>query len=267
MSSAAGPRHPKGPPRIEPTGRALPYLSALLDSSVGAKLVVALTGLGLVLFTAFHLVGNLKVFQGPAAINGYAYFLTHDLGILIWVARAGLLGLFALHVFLALRLHSRTAAARPVPYRYHATVRASAASRSMVLSGVVVGLFVLFHLAHYTFGAVKGAEVEPGRVVNYLDLKYRMPSGVEVHDVYSMVVAGFTTPWVVALYAAAQVVLFVHLLHGVQSSFQTLGLKNRRFAPAIRALGFLVAFGILAGNLLIVFGVLAGWAPPIHKSA
>jgi succinate dehydrogenase / fumarate reductase cytochrome b subunit len=266
-SATAGPIRPKGPPRIEPTGRALPFLSALLDSSVGAKLVVALTGLGLTLFTVFHMVGNLKVFQGPAAVNGYADFLKHDLGILIWVARAGLLGLFALHLFLALRLHSRTLAARPVPYRYHATVQASAASRSMVLSGVVVGLFVLFHLAHYTFGWVKGAEVEPGKVVNYLDLRYKMPSGVEVHDVYSMVVAGFTTPWVVALYTVAQVVFFLHLLHGVQSSFQTLGLKNRRFAPSIRTLGFLVAAAVVGGNLLIVYGVLAGWAPPLYPKA
>jgi succinate dehydrogenase / fumarate reductase cytochrome b subunit len=86
-------------------------------------------------------------------------------------------------------------------------------------------------------------------------------------DVYSMVVAGFTTPWLAALYVLAQVVLFAHLLHGVQSSFQTLGLKNRRFARAIKAFGFLVAFTILAGNVVIVLGVMAGRAPPIYPSA
>ena len=77
---------------------------------------------------------------------------------------------------------------------------------------------------------------------------------------------GFTTPWLAVLYIVAQVVLFLHLLHGVQSSFQTLGLKNGRFAPAIRVLGFAVATLILLGNLAIVIGVWLGWAPPLYKT-
>lgn len=263
MSSAtAGPRHPKGPPVTESASRAGPFLSAVFDSSVGAKLLVAATGLGLTLFVVFHMIGNLKVFQGPDAINGYAHFLKHDLGALLWIARGGLLAVFVLHLALALRLKYRTAAARPVPYQYPNAVRATAASRYMLTTGGVTGLFVLFHLAHYTFGWVKGAEVEPGRVVNYLDLT----DAKGRHDVYSMVVAGFTNPVIVALYAAAQLALFVHLVHGVQSSFQTLGLKNRRSARLVWWAGFVVALSILVGNLAIVFGVWAGWAPPIHTA-
>lgn len=261
MSSAtAGPRHPKGPPATDSSATAGPFLTALLDSSVGAKLLVALTGLGLVTFAVFHMIGNLKVFQGPDAINGYAYFLKHDLGALIWIARGGLLLIFVLHLALAVRLKYRTRAARPVPYRYPGSVQATAASRYILTTGIVVGLFILFHLAHYTFGWVKGVEVSPGVVKNYLELT----DAKGRHDVYSMVVAGFANPALVALYVVSQVVLFAHLVHGVQSSFQTLGLKNRRFAPAIRRLGFLVAFTILVGNLAIVFGVWAGWAPPVH---
>jgi succinate dehydrogenase / fumarate reductase cytochrome b subunit len=235
---------------------------AFLDSSVGAKITVALTGLGLVTFTVFHMIGNLKVFQGPEAINGYAYFLKHNLGALIWIARAGLLAIFLLHVALAVRLKMRSAAARPIGYEYSRAAQATVASRTMIWSGAVVGLFVLFHLAHFTFALVHGAEMPDGSVVNYLDLK----DDKGKHDVYSMIVAGFTTPWLVALYIVAQVVLFVHLLHGVQSSFQTLGLKNGRFRQAIRLLGFAVATTVLVGNLAIVIGVWAGLAPPLYKT-
>ncbi|MFM8271900.1 MAG: succinate dehydrogenase cytochrome b subunit, partial [Gemmata sp.] len=223
MSASTTVRHPKG----KKDGSFQPASSfawALFDSTVGAKVIVALSGLGLVGFAVFHMIGNLKVFQGPEAINGYAYFLTHSLGALIWVARAGLLAIFLLHLTLAIRLTLRSRAARPVPYAYPGHVQATLTSRTMIWSGGAVGLFILFHLAHFTFGLVHGAEVEPGKVLNYLELHDK--SGR--HDVYSMLVAGFTTPWLAVLYAVAQVALFLHLLHGIQSSFQTLGLKNNR---------------------------------------
>jgi succinate dehydrogenase / fumarate reductase cytochrome b subunit len=201
------------------------------------------------------MIGNVKMFDGPDAINSYAYFLKHSLGGLLWVARGGLLALFVLHLALALRLKARSRAARPVPYQYPGSVQATVSSRTMIWTGVVVGLFVAYHLAHFTFGWVHGAEAEPGKVVNYLDLR----DAEGRHDVYRMVIAGFTNPYIVAIYVVAQLALFVHLLHGIQSSFQTLGLKNRRFAPAIKALGFLVALTILVGNLAIVTAVQAGW--------
>ncbi len=260
--SATTVRNPKGPSAEQPDRAAVPFVWAFLDSSVGAKITVALTGLGLVAFTVFHMIGNLKVFSGPDSINGYAAFLKHDLGLLIWLARAGLLGIFLLHLALAIRLALRSKAARPVGYQYPGHVQATAVSRTMIYSGVVVGLFVLFHLAHYTFALVHGAELDNGDVVNYLDLKD--PKGR--HDVYSMVVAGFTTPWICVLYIIAQVMLFLHLLHGVQSSFQTLGLKNGRFRNAIRLLGLAVATTVLAGNLFIVIGVWAGLAPPLYRT-
>jgi succinate dehydrogenase / fumarate reductase, cytochrome b subunit len=265
MSSSSTVRHPKGPFGSGPTRGAVSFVWAFLDSSVGAKITVALTGLGLVGFAVFHMIGNLKVFSGPDSINAYAYFLTHELGALIWIARAGLLGIFVLHLALALRLAWRSRRARPVPYAHPSNVQATVSSRTMIWSGIVVGLFILFHLAHFTFAFVTKAEVAPGVYVNYLELKdAKDPLR---HDVYSMLVAGFTTPWLAILYIAAQLVLFVHLLHGVQSSLQTLGLKNSRFAPAIRLLGFAVAAVILVGNVGIVVGVWAGYAPPVYRAA
>jgi succinate dehydrogenase / fumarate reductase, cytochrome b subunit len=260
--SATTVRHPKGPPEQKPGRGAVPFVWAFFDSSVGAKVTVALTGLGLVGFTIAHMIGNLKVFSGPDSINAYASFLKHDLGLLIWLARGGLLAIFVLHLALAIRLTLRSRAARPVPYAYPGSVQATVSSRTMIWSGVVVGLFVLFHLAHFTFAWVHGTEVQnpvtrQWEWKNYLELK----DAKGRHDVYSMVVAGFTTPWLNILYIVAQVVLFVHLLHGVQSAFQTLGLKNSRFADAIRLLGFATATVILVGNVAIVVGVWAGFYP------
>ena len=263
--SATTVRHPKGPPVDKSDRAAVPFLWAFFDSSVGAKVTVALTGLGLVTFVIFHMIGNLKVFSGPDAINAYAHFLKHDLGLLLGIARAGLLAIFVLHLALAIRLTARSRAARPVDYAYPGSVQATATSRTMIWSGVVVGLFVVFHLAHFTFAWVHGVEVQNPATgqwewKNYLELT----DAKGRHDVYSMMVAGFTTPWLSVLYIVAQFALFFHLLHGVQSSFQTLGLKNGRFRHAIRLLGFTTAAVILIGNLAIVIGVWAGLAPPVH---
>lgn len=260
MSSATSVRHPKGSPEVKPERGAVPFVRAFFDSSVGAKITVALTGLGLVGYLIIHMIGNLKVFSGPDSINAYAYFLKHDLGAIIWILRGGLLAIFVLHLALAIRLTARSRAARPVAYEYPRSVQATASSRTMIWSGVVIGLFTLFHLAHYTFAWVHGVETVDanGRLEwkNYLDLK----DSKGRHDVHRMVVAGFRTPWLCVLYIVAQVVLYVHLLHGIQSAFQTLGLKNRRFRQAIRLLGFAVATFIVAGNIGIVVGVWAGLA-------
>lgn len=277
-------RYPKGPAE-PPTGpKPGVVLRAFLDASVGAKLTVGATGVALVLFTVFHLIGNLKMLPGgPAsrdAINAYATFLKHDLGLLIWFARGGLLVLFVLHIVLAVRLKLRSVAARPIPYAYQRSAQASISSRTMVWSGMVIGLFVVFHLAHYTFGVVKPAVfagpvlaadpadpakavVAPaGTAIPYLDL--RDPEGR--HDVYNMVVAGFTNPVISVLYLLTQLVLFLHLRHGIPSTFQTLGVKNASTRGPVDLLGLLVALFILVGNSLIVAAVWAGYVQPAYAA-
>ena len=244
----------KGETQPNPGSGPGPFVAAVLDSSVGSKILVALTGLGLVGFVVFHMIGNLKVFSGPDALNAYAYFLKHSLGALIWVARVGLLGIFVLHLSLALRLQLRSRAARPVRYRHPNSVQATVASRTMLWTGIVIGLFTLFHLAHFSFAWTNTAQTATGPK-NYLEL--RDTEGR--HDVYAMVVAGFSDPLLVVLYVVAQLALFVHLTHGIPSTFQTLGLKNRKFGKAIKVLGFLVALTVLVGNLAIVFGVWFGF--------
>jgi len=258
-SATTGVRHPKGPPEV-PTGpNAGQFFQAVLNSSVGSKVLVALTGLGLVGFLIAHMIGNLKLFQGPEAINHYAYFLKHDIGALLWIARAGLLGIFVLHLSLAIRLKLRSVAARPVPYQFPGSVQAGVASRTMIWTGIIILLFTLFHLAHFTFGYVSGVSVtniSTGEVEyrNYLELK----DAKGRHNVYEMMVAGFKQPVLALLYIACQVVLFFHLRHGIPSTFQTLGLKNARFRGAIDVLGLAIALTILIGNCAIVLAVLFG---------
>lgn len=259
-SATAGVRHPKGPAEPTTGPDAGQFFSAVLDSSVGSKVLVALTGLGLVGFLIAHMIGNLKLFQGPEAINHYAYFLKHDIGVLLWIARACLLAIFVLHLSLAIRLTLRSKAARPVPYQFPRSVQARVESRTMIWSGVVILVFTLFHLAHYTFGYLVGVSVinvSTGEMEyrSYLDLK----DAKGRHNVYEMMVAGFKQPIFAIFYLLSQIVIFFHLRHGIASTFQTLGLKNGRFRGAIDRLGLIIALTILIGNCAIVLAVLFGY--------
>ncbi len=256
MSTAA--INPKGP-RVYPAGsKPTDWLTMYLTSSVGQKILVGITGIGLVGFVFFHMIGNLKMFSGQESINKYAHFLKHDLGVLIWIARAGLLGLFSLHLFLAIKLKLMSKRARPIAYANQLSAQASIASKTMIWTGVVTLAFVVFHLAHFTFGLVHEVELtdKTGKftglgTTNYLSLVDK--SGY--HDVYSMVKAGFETPWISVLYIVCQLLLFIHLSHGITSSLQTLGLVGKRFTPAAKALGWGLAATIFTGNIIIVVAV------------
>lgn len=263
MTSVTGTvRHPKGSAEPAAGPDAPAFLRTALESSVGGKILIALTGLGLVGFVITHMIGNLKLLQGPAAINHYAYVLKHEFGILIWIARGGLLGIFVLHLALAIRLKLRSVAARPVRYQYPGSVQAGVTSRTMIWTGLLILLFVLFHLAHYTFGWVTVAHTANGPV-NYLELKD--PNEPKWHNVYEMTVAGFQHPAIAVFYLICQLGLFLHLRHGIPSTFQTLGLKNARFRGPIDALGLLIALFILIGNCTIVLAVMFGYVPSYLK--
>ena len=246
--------NPKGPRVYAPATGPMAWVNTFLFSSVGQKILVALSGSGLVVFLVFHMIGNLKVFSGQESLNKYAAFLKHDLGALIWIARAGLLGMFGLHLIVAIRLQWMAKAARPIGYVQHKTAQASIAAKTMIWTGLVTLAFVIFHLAHFTFGWVQGVEVE-GSYTSFLDLKDSQGHA----DVYRMVVVGFQTPWVSAIYIVCQILLFIHLSHGIASSLQTLGLVGKRFAPAAVALGYAVAGIVFVGNLAIVVAIWTGY--------
>lgn len=215
-----------------------------LHASIGSKLLVALTGLCLVGFVIFHMLGNLQVFEGREALNAYADFL-RNMPILLWSARAGLLGLVVLHVWTAVTLAKRNRAARPVGYATRTYRHASLASRTMAISGTFLLLFIVFHLLHLTAGVVDASYQEG------LDLRGQ-------RDVYGKMIHAFGNPWIVLAYLAGQVVLGLHVSHGVSSSFQTLGLEHPALNRLFKGAGPAVALLVVLGNAVIVLAILFG---------
>jgi succinate dehydrogenase / fumarate reductase cytochrome b subunit len=221
------------------------WLTDFWRSSIGGKVTMAVTGVLLFGFVVAHLLGNLQLLAGPEAINGYAKWL-HDRGSLLWVARFGLLAIFVVHVVTAIRLARANKQARPVAYSKEATIQASFASRSMLLSGLSLLAFVVYHLLHFTFG------------VTNPEYFAKKAAGAGGFDVHAMVTASFAQPAIAVAYAVFQVVLFLHLSHGLQSFAQTLGLHHARYTPMIKKLSFLLAAAIAGGNVLLAMSVLTG---------
>jgi succinate dehydrogenase / fumarate reductase cytochrome b subunit len=235
-----------------------------LRSSLGAKYLMALTGVGLMGFVVVHMMGNLLIYFGPDALNSYAQSLKDHPGLL-WTARTGLLAIFLLHLVLGIQLTLQNKVARGVRYVYEDTVQASWASRNMLLTGLVLLAFIVFHLAHFTFGAVTSyTKPDSGEQVNYLDLhdlKDPARHGSDEsgrHDVYKMVVSGFRVWWITLIYVIAQVFLWLHLWHGGSSWFQSLGVNHQAYNPLIRAFGPVLATIVLVGNCSIPLSVMAG---------
>jgi succinate dehydrogenase / fumarate reductase cytochrome b subunit len=221
------------------------WVGRFAKSSIGAKLIMASTGLILFGFVLVHMAGNLQVFLGQETYNAYAHFLK-SLPELLWPARLVLLSAVLLHIGSGLRLAAIDRAARPIAYAQRRYRQASWASRSMALSGVVVLSFIVYHLLHFTLG-----------VTNPGDYVRRDPLGH--HDVYSMLVLGFQNPYVASAYMVSILLLGLHLSHGVSSLLQTLGFNHPRYNQAIACVGPLFAALIVVGNVSMPLAVLLGW--------
>ena len=220
-----------------------------LFSSIGKKTIVALTGIALAVFVTGHLLGNFTIFLGPDWINAYAKHLA-DLGPMLWVIRLALLGILVAHIFFIALLWKENQAARPKKYLASDPIQTTVFARSMRLSGIIVLAFIVFHLAHFT--------------VRIIDPSYQhmetMLDGHEVHDVFKMVVVGFSNPWIVAVYLIGLFLLTLHLSHGLGSLFQTLGITNRRLRPLLefvtKAFAWLLFLGYASIPIsILVFGL------------
>jgi succinate dehydrogenase / fumarate reductase, cytochrome b subunit len=230
--------------RVWPTNPAV----ALWGTMVGKKVVMAVTGIVLVGFVIAHMVGNLKVFLGAESLDSYALFL-RTMGeplvpyeALLWVARLILLTSVVLHIVAAVQLTQMNWAARPRGYETKRSIATSYAALTMRWSGVILALFVVYHILHLTLGAVG---FRPG---DFHHLK-----------VYDNVVAGFSVWYVSLLYIVAMAALCLHLDHGAWSMFQTLGLNNAGMSPALRVLSRVLAVVVFAGFISVPVAVLAGW--------
>jgi succinate dehydrogenase / fumarate reductase, cytochrome b subunit len=214
------------------------------QSSVGKKMVMALTGLGLVAYVMIHMLGNLQVFEGPHALNRYAALL-RDMPIVLWGARIGLLSLAVFHIGLALHLSLRNRRARSVEYAVHRYRQASVASRTMAISGIALLVFLGFHLLHLTAGVI-----DPS-FSDRLD-----PEGSR--DVYGKVVHAFQNPFIVVIYLIGQVGLAVHLSHAISSSLQTLGVERAALNRLLKGVGTAIGLLVVLGNVAIILGVFLG---------
>jgi succinate dehydrogenase / fumarate reductase cytochrome b subunit len=235
----------------------------LFCSTIGRKILMAVTGVILIGFVIGHLVGNLQVFSGPDKLNGYAHFL-QSLGPTLWVARIGLLIAVAIHVWAATVLTLENHAARNVKYSVKHTIRATLASRMMRWSGYVVLAFIFYHLAHFTLGFAQASSFKTALAPYTMKGEYHVlgfpvvSAGTQVLDVYSMVILGFKNVVVSLFYVIAVGLLSVHLLHGTDSMFQTLGWRSSRWSPALRKICITFALLYFLGNLAIPGAVLLG---------
>jgi succinate dehydrogenase / fumarate reductase cytochrome b subunit len=210
-----------------------------MTSSVGRKVVMALTGTILFGFVTVHMLGNLQVYLGPTAFNAYAEMLREMLhGGGIWIARSALLVAALLHAWTALSLTLSNRQARPVGYRAHQHPPGTWVSRLMPWTGLGLLAFIVYHLLHLTTGQAH-PDFMPG-------------------DAYHNFVTGFRVPLASALYIAAQLCLGLHLWHGVWSLTQTLGLSHPRYEKLRRRLASAFAILVAAINISFPLAVLAG---------
>lgn len=208
-------------------------------TTIGKKAVMAVSGFMLLGFVLAHMAGNLQIFLGPAAINGYSEFL-HSMPGVLWGARLFLLAMIVAHIASAVMLTRQNRAARPVAYRRKANdLATSYAARVMPYTGLVLLLFIVYHLLHLTVGVV-GPE--------FTHLKP-----------YENVVAGFSIPWLAGFYIVAQLCLAFHLYHGAWSLFQTLGASHPRYNGLRKKAAVGLTAIIAIGNISIPVSVLAGW--------
>jgi succinate dehydrogenase / fumarate reductase cytochrome b subunit len=207
------------------------------DSTIGKKAVMAVTGAVLFGFLILHMLGNLQVFLGPEVMNHYAETL-HGNVPLLWGTRIVLLVSVLLHTWAALQLSALKNAARPVAYVKPANVQATTGSRTMMLSGPVIALFVIGHLLHLTTGTLH-------------------PQFVELRA-YENVIYGFSNPIASLLYIVAMILVGFHLSHGIWSMFQSLGFSHPRYTPIIKKIAAVFSWVLIAGFVAVPVAVLAG---------
>ncbi len=210
-------------------------------SSVGKKVIMGVTGLVLVGFVVSHVVSNLLIFSGPEGLDGYAAFL-RSTGKLLWVARGGLILAAILHIDAAVQLTRRARAGRPAGYRKRVPQASTWGARSMRWGGVLLLLFIVIHLLHFTFGTLHPTFPRFSHTT-----------------VYANVVAGFSSVWWVVGYEVAMVALGFHLYHGVAAMAMSLGASHPRYTPLWRKVAAGLAVLVAAGFMVIPLAVYARW--------
>ncbi len=207
------------------------------SSTIGLKVVMALTGIGLVGFLVGHMAGHLQIFAGRDAYNAYAKFL-QSLGGALWLVRAGLLGLLVAHVVSAIKLNARNQAARPHAYAVKTNKVTKPWALSMVYTGFTILAFIGYHLAHFTLNVIHT------RITTY------GPADDPIRDVYGAYVTDFQNPIIFGLYAVAMLGIGMHLAHAVSSMFRTLGVMRGKYREPLSKVGPVVGVATAIGFII-----------------
>jgi succinate dehydrogenase / fumarate reductase cytochrome b subunit len=218
----------------------------IYQTTIGKKIVMAVTGIILVLFVIVHMWGNLHFFEGPARTNAYgvflrefgAPFLTHELAL--WIARVVLLASVVLHVVAAYQLSRLDLASRPIGYATRKNLQSGYAVRTMRWGGVLLAIFIVFHILHFTTGTL-------------------LP-GFREGQIYQNMVIGLRSPLVALFYIVSMLALGLHLVHGVWSTFQTLGVNNSKRTRLLGSVAYVVAVVVTAGFIAVPVAVVTGLA-------
>lgn len=205
----------------------------LHQTTIGKKVIMAVSGIIIVGFTVGHFLGNLNLYLGPEALNGYAELL-HSLPALVWGTRLLLLFAFGAHIAAAASLWSRNRQARSTRYKRQKDLATDYAARTMYWTGPILLLYLVYHLLHFTI-----APAHPG-------------------DVYRNVVEGFQNPLIAGVYIVGNVALGFHIFHGFYSAFQTLGANHPRYNKFRRDLAIAISAAITIGNVSFPVSVLTG---------
>lgn len=217
-----------------------------VENPVGKKIIMSISGLLLLLFLIIHLIGNSTIYIGPDGINAYAKGL-HSLPPVVWIFRIVMLLIFAFHIYFGIKLTLENRNAKPDGYAINKSLKSTFGSRTMIWTGLIVLIFLIYHLLHFTFQII-----HPHFIASqHLDYLGRP-------DVFKMIVVSFQKTSITLIYAIGLIALMFHLTHGVQSIFQTLGLNNDRFLPKIKVFGLLLAAIILVFYIAIPTVILTG---------
>lgn len=216
----------------------MPSIIEAFQSQVGRKILTGLTGVLLVFFIIFHLLGNLAIFGEPNAMNSYSYFL-HQLGPLLWIARIGLVLIFVVHAWIGISIWFGKKRARPQDYKVYSSKggpsKQSLSSRSMAFTGVVLLIFVMIHVNTFALGDMGTVTVE----------------GVEMHDIKTLVLDTFANPFYAFGYTFVMFLLGIHLGHGIWSAFTSLTLSSPKVSAMVYTAGVIIAVLLAIGFLFI----------------
>ncbi len=217
----------------------MPSFTEALNSQVGRKLLTGVTGVLLVVYVIFHLLGNLSIFGSPNALNHYSEFL-HSLGPLLWIARIGLAVAFILHAWIGISIWWNKRKARPQKYKVYSSKggpsKQSLSSRSMIFTGIILLIFVIIHVNTFTLG-------DPGMIT--------LESGQEIVDMRTLVIETFQDPIYAFGYTIVMILLGTHLGHGIWSSFISLTMRSEKTSAIVYTIGVILAILLAVGFLFI----------------